>query len=123
MEGYSVKIEYTNMELGKREKVLLKDTTNAVKLDEAVTPEMPIVIHPIGYAVLAIHNEKSDNKDYLQYLVLDDEGNKYTTGSESFWSTFLDIMADMEGEEFDLKVYKLESKNYSGRYFLTCSIM
>lgn len=118
--------ESSKTDLTARERVLLKDTSNAVKLDEVVTEDgTPFVLSPAEYAVLAVHNEKakSDDKDYEQYLILDGEGNKYVTGSQSFWNSFVDIWSDMEGEPFELSIYKKPSKNYTGKFFLTCSIV
>ena len=65
MNGYSVSIAETNKELSAKERIRLKDTSDAVKLDEA-TKEEAIIITPNAYAILNIHNEKSDNKDYNQ---------------------------------------------------------
>lgn len=118
--------ESSKTDLTARERVLLKDTSNAVKLDEVVTEDgTPFVLSPAAYAVLAVHNEKakSDDKDYEQYLILDGDGNKYVTGSQSFWNSFADIWSDMEGEPFELSIYKKPSKNYTGKCFLTCSIV
>ena len=124
MEGYSVKILEASKELTAKQKVQLKDTTDAIKLDD-VTKSGAIILDPDFYAVLQIHNENSDNKDYYNYLVVCKDGEKYVTGSESFWSSFEDIMSDMFGseEEFHIKVYKLPSKKYNGKEFITCSIV
>lgn len=125
MEGYSVAIRECSTELTARERIKLKDTTNAIKLDEAASGETPLVIRPVAYAVLDIHNEKSDNKDYPNYIIMDDEGNKYVTGSESFWTSFKEIFEEMESENeaYEIEVYKVDSKNYKGKQFLTCSIV
>ena len=124
MNGYAVEIRETNKELTARERIRLKDTSDAVKLDEA-TKEAEVIITPVAYAILAIHNEKSDNKDYEVYLIEDANGTKYVTGSESFFSAFMDIYSDMDGEEeaWQVKAYRLPSKNYKGKEFLTCSII
>lgn len=124
MEGYSVKIVETSKELTAKQKIQLKDTTDAIKLDEA-TQSGAVLIDPDFYAILEIHNEKSDNKDYNNYLIVGKDGQKYVTGSDSFWSSFEDIMCDMEGsdEEFSVKVYRMPSKNYKGKEFITCSIV
>lgn len=125
MTGYSVEIKESSKELTPREKIKLKDTSNAIKFDEVVTDEAPFVLTPVGYAVLNIHNEKSkDNKDYSNYVILAEDGNKYVTGSTSFWTSFIDIWNDMQGEEqYSIEVYKMDSKNYKGKKFLTCSII
>lgn len=124
MNGYSLTIKEMSKELSAKERIALKDTTNAVKLDEATKVE-PVMIDPDMWAVLAIHNEKSQNPDYDNYIIVAKDGTKYTTGSASFWSSFMDIVAEMEGEteEWGVKVYRSPSKNYTGKDFITCSII
>lgn len=124
MNGYSVSIAETNKELSAKERIRLKDTSDAVKLDDA-TKEEAVIITPTAYVILNIHNEKSDNKDYNNYLIEDADGTKYVTGSESFWTSFIDIYNEMkdETEPWQIKTYRLPSKNYKGKEFLTCSII
>ena len=123
MKDYEVKIAASSRDLTARERLMYKDTSNAVRLDEA-TAKGAIVITPVAYAVLEIHNEKGDDKDYNNYVVVDSEGNKYVTGSSSFWKAFEDIWDEMssENEPFEIEIYRLESKNYKGKQFITCSI-
>lgn len=124
MQGYSAKIVDSSKELSAKEKIMMKDTTDAIRLDEA-TKQGAIIIKPVAYAVVEIHNEQSENKDYEVYIVIDEDGQRYVTGSESFFSTFRDIFDDMcgEEEEWSLKVYRVPSKNYTGRDFISCSII
>lgn len=124
MEGYATRIIEASKELSKKETVMLKDTSDCIKLDEALK-DGAITFKPEYYAVVEVHNEKSDNKDYHVYVIADDLGNKYVTGSESFFTSFKDIYNEMYGSDEDwmLKVYKLDSKNYNGRQFITCSII
>lgn len=124
MEGYSVAILESSKELTARERIALKDTTNAIKLDIAIEGDNKLIIAPEGYAILNIHNEKSDNKDYNNYVIFDKNGDKYVTGSESFWNSFKSIWKEMEGEpeDYEIVAYKMDSKNYKGKQFLTCSI-
>lgn len=123
MVGYSVEIRETSMELTAKERIMIKDTTDAIKLDQA-TKEGDIIIQPRMFAILDIHNEKSDNKEYQNYIIQDMNGEKYVTGSDSFWSSFMDIYNEMkeETEEWAIKVYRRESNNYKGKDFITCSI-
>lgn len=130
MTGYSVKIADASKELTKKERVMLKDTGDALKLDELIQGE-PFIINPDYWVKLMVHNEKSDNVDYPVYLIVDKNGTKYVTGSEAFWTTFSDIWDEMtdemtgdgNDEEWQLKCYKLDSKNYKGKQFLTCSVI
>ena len=93
MGDYSAKIIDCSKDLSAKEKIMMKDTTDGVRLDEA-TKESAIIIKPIMYAVVEIHNEQSENKDYEVYIVVDEDGTKYVTGSESFFRTFKDIFDD-----------------------------
>ena len=124
MVGYNVTISSASRQLSARERIAIKDFSNAIPLDEA-TKDGKLVINPVGYAVLDVHNEKSDNKDYKKYVVIDAAGTKYVTGSENFFDSFMEIMEEMSGEdeEFSIEVYQMESKNYKGKSFITCSIL
>ena len=123
MKDYEVKIAASSHDLSARERLAYKDTSNAIHLDEATTKGR-IVITPVAYAVLDIHNEKGDDKDYQNYVIVDSEGEKYVTGSASFWKAFEDIWDEMssEEEEYQIEIYRLDSKNYKGKQFITCSI-
>ena len=124
MEGYSVSIAEVSKELTAKERIKIKDTTDAIKLDEA-TQATEVVIELDFYAILNIHNEKSDNKDYKNYVLVDKNGNKYVTGSESFFTSFISIYEEMKNEDeaWSVKAYRVPSKNYKGKDFLTCAIM
>lgn len=124
MRGYKATIKESTRELDAREKIMFKDTTNCVSLDTA-TQEEPVLIDVDLAVVLDVHNEKSDNKDYVKYIIVDKDGTRYITGSESFWNAFSDIydeMSDAGYTEFTVRAYRLPSKNYQGRDFLTCSL-
>ena len=96
MEGYTVKVLESSKELTARERIAVKDFGNAFALDEATKGER-LVITPAWYAVLGVHNEKSDNKDYKKYIVVDTNGTKYVTGSDNFFSAFKEIVDEMAG--------------------------
>lgn len=125
MTGYSVKIINASRDLSARERVRIKDTTNAVQLDDVVQPGTPIVIEYDYHVDLEVHNEHSrDAKDYTKRVIVAKDGTQYVTGSQSFISSMNEITDEMNaaGEEFDLEVYKRESKNYQGKFFLSCTI-
>lgn len=124
MEGYSVSIKETSKQLSAKERIMFKDTTSAKKIDEE-SQNGDFIITPSFYGILEVHNEKSDNVDYENYVIVDESGEKYVTGSASFWSSFMDIAKEMEGEteEWAIKVFRVPSKNYKGKDFLTCSII
>lgn len=124
MTGFEAKIREASKQLSAKERVKFKDTTNAVQLDEA-TKDKTLRIAPDFYVILDIHNDHSEDKDYVKYVIVSKEGTKYVTGSESFFSSFKAIVDEMGGtdEEYEVEVYRLPSKNYKGKEFLTCSIV
>lgn len=124
MEGYKVEIREVSKKITAKERVMLKDTTNAIALDE-LTQQGKVIIDPEFYAVLNVTNPKSEDKEYTKYIIVDKAGTKYVTGSESFFTAFVDIMGEMADtdEEFSIEVYRIPSKNYKGKEFITCSIV
>lgn len=124
MEGYKVEIRKVSKQITAKERVMLKDTTNAIALDE-LTQKGKFIIDPEFYAILNVTNPKSEDKEYVKYIIVDKAGIKYVTGSESFFTAFVDIMDEMAGtdEEFSIEVYRMPSKNYKGKEFITCSIV
>lgn len=124
MEGYNVTIAKASKELTHKERVRVKDTTNALSLDE-VTQDGPVLIDLDFYAVLDVHNEKSESIDYTVCILVDKAGTKYRTGSPSFLTALDEIMLDMADcdEPWQLEVSRRPSKNYKGKEFLTCSVV
>lgn len=123
MNTFSVTILESSKELTPKEKIMLKDTSNAIKLDEACN-DGSLVINPVAYVILSIHNPKSDNPDYENYLILADDGKKYVTGSTSFWNAFTAIWEEMAdaGEYYPIEIFKRDSKNYKGKQFISCAV-
>lgn len=124
MQGYECKVINASKELSARERIKVKDLSNAIALDTAVTDDTPLMISPLFDVELEVHNEKSKDKDYKKYVIVDVAGNKYHTGSESFWTAYQDIMAELgdDTEDVTLEVYRVPSKNYAGKSFITCSL-
>lgn len=126
MEGYKANITFASKELTGKEKVMLKDLTNAVSLDDATDGNAPLVVDLDYYALIHIHNERSEkNKEYDVCVIVDKSGTKYRTGSVSFRTSLEEIVEDMAdtGEEWSLSVYRMPSKNYKGKSFITCSVV
>lgn len=124
MAKYEANIVETSKELSARERLMMKDTSNAIKLDEATATEEQVLITPVAYVVLDVHNDKADKKDYKKCIILDKDDTKYVTGSEPFFRAFMEIWNEMQptGEEYQIVAYRLPSKNYNNKDFLTCSI-
>lgn len=115
----------SSFELNAYEKAKYKDVSNAMKLDDLTQSHEHLVIAPKGYVVVEIVNSKSENPNYNNYVIIDREGNKYVTGSQSFWNAFQDIWADMQeyDEEWEIEILRKPSKNFKGKDFLTCSLV
>lgn len=125
MKGYEVKIIDASKELSARERIMLKNFDSMIQLDDCITEDSPrLQIDIDGYAVAEVHNEKSDNVDYEKFIILGKDGQKYITGSHPFFSSFKEIWDEMkdENEGWAIIAYKLESNNYKGKEFLTCTI-
>ena len=127
MTNYSIKVVESSKELTKKETVMFKDLSDAVNLSEFIDEhDGAVMVDVESWVELAIHNEKAkdgQNKDYTNFVVVDKNGTRYYTGSESFWSSFKDIWCEMSDstEEWSLKVYKKQSKGKKD--FITCSVM
>lgn len=125
---YQVEILSTSKkDLTPRETLMLKEVSDAVKLDDLVPQDGTVTITPADYAILKVHNDLAENNEYQVTLIIDTDGNKYRTGSASFQAAFVDIWeamcngGDTPVEEFSIKMYKMKSKNYNG-HLITCSI-
>lgn len=125
MAEYKATVKESSWEMTAREKLRYTDFTDVVQLDEA-TQAGDLIIDVDKWAVVMVHNEKSDTVDYVKYVIIDKEGQVYVTGSESFWRSFTaiyEVMSEEEETVYSIKVYRRESKNYKGKDFLTCRII
>lgn len=128
---FKAEIIESSKELTPRERVALKDTGLCHRLDEIVPNpgEGDIKLAPLSFVLLHITNDKAKdgNTEYDQFVIVASDGERYLTGSESFITSFRDIWEEMDGfDENDpwiLSIYKKESKNRAGKYFLTCSLV
>lgn len=128
--NYSATIAEASRELTAKERVMFKDLGNAIKLNDLAdgahaTGDKAIIDNVVDYAVVAIHNEASEDVDYNNYLIIDGAGNKYYTGSTPFWNSFKGIWDEMHesGEQWGIQLNLIPSKNYAGKTVLTCSLI
>lgn len=131
--NYKVTIEESSKELNKIERIAMKDVGDALKLDEVLDsiPEESLNITISSYARLGVHNEmvrQGSSEDYELYVLIDENGQKYVTGSSTFWNSFSEIVEEFTSEEIEsgvltIKIYRRPSKNFAGKYFITCSIV
>lgn len=124
MKDYKVTIVNSTKPLTGKQKVMVKDFTNAQSIDE-LTNDSSLVLKVDNVITCEVHNPASEDKDYMKYVIIDENGNKFVTGSESAITSLIDIIREMDGEDEDYSVefYKKESKNYKGKSFITCSII
>lgn len=128
---FKAEIIGSSRDLSPRERVAIKDTGLAARLDEIVPSpgNGDLRIVPTTYVELHITNDraKDGNTEYDQLVLVASDGQRYLTGSDSFRTSFFDIWEEMGGyDESDpwiLAIYKKESKNRAGKYFLTCSLL
>lgn len=123
---YNITINECSRDLTAVERIKLKDLTDATNINSVVENEGTLIIDVAFYATVSIHNDYSDDKDYEHFVIVDTDGAKYYTGSQSFIESFMNIAAELATEgitEYQIKCYGVESKNYKGRSFLTCSLI
>ena len=77
--NYMVEIIEASKDLTAREAIKLKDTTDAIKLDDAIEWDGAITLDVDMYAELLVHNSKSEKEEYPLYIVIATDGKKYYT--------------------------------------------
>lgn len=129
MRDYTVSIADSIKGLTARERISLKSFDSAVPLDK-ITEEGPIKFTVQNLVTCDVHNErakKDQSKDYKTYIFVSEDGTRYKTGSDSLITAFYDIYDEMVKEAPDepitIEIYKQASKNYEGKFFLTCALV
>ena len=67
---YKAMVEDASWTMTAREKLRYTDLTDAIQLDEA-TQSGDVIIDVDKWAVINVHNEKSDTVDYMKYVIID----------------------------------------------------
>ena len=130
MEGYKVTIESAIKDMNARERIAVKSLDRATSLDSVTEIGNVLTVTVENFVVLHVHNDNAkegNNKDYTVYVIITDNGERYRTGSESFFSAFMDIYEELNAEAPDepitIDIYKQESKNFKGKGFISCSLV
>lgn len=123
--NYSARVVSATTELTGRQMVALRNFSDMEQLND-LTKEEDVLIN-IDYVVcVKVHNEKSDNKDYMKYIFVDRDGTKYITGSEPLYREYTDIedaLTDAgDTDPISIKVMRKQSKNNQND-FLTCILV
>lgn len=129
MEGYRAEIIEGSRVFNKVEKILITAGTHTPL--EADIAQADVVVDIEWWAKVAIHNEKSENKDYNVFLVKDKmTGIIYQTSSSSFiasfeniWNIMTEDMEDTTHPCYSIVCKQKESNNYKGKFFFTCDIV
>lgn len=123
---YKSEIINTSLEsMSKVELVAMKDVTDCILLERFLEDNSEeVIIEVADFVELHVQNDKSESKEYDVLIIVDKNGQKYKTGSDSFKRAFLDIFSELHGESgWAIKVFGKPSKNYNGKNFLTCSVV
>lgn len=128
MEGYSVKIVNSSRNLTAKERVGMKNFDSAIALDDLIPDDgtgVKEILKIVDFVECEVHNEKSDNKDYRKFILIAEDGQRYITGSQPLFDSFMTIYEEMSGEyeDWSIAVYRRESNNFKGKTFLTCEIV
>ena len=117
---FKSEISYCNTDLTVKEKIQFKNLNDSESIN---TLENGTTLTVDKWGLVQIHNEKLDEQDYQNVVLVTPEGNKYHTSSNSFFMAIDDIQSELDeaGEKgaFDIKIVKKQSKNNSGQ-FITC---
>lgn len=119
---YSVKITTVHGagELSVKDEIRVKDFTSFAQVEELVKTKEEF--KPEWLVELDVHNEKSENKDYLVYVFHTEDGGMYYTSSESLAESLVDIISlrdrlnDAEAE-WGVVIKEFKSKNNTGGFY------
>ena len=128
MKGYTAQIEFCTKELSVIEKIKLTNITSAMKIDDIFNSGETELFIDVDFAYnVLVHNEKSEDKEYNKFVIVDKSGSRYVTGSESLIDEFTNIFDQLENagmaDEMKIRIYTMESKNYKGKNFYTCELV
>lgn len=123
--NYSARVVSATTDLTGRQMVALRNFSDMVQLND-ITKEGDVIIDLDCVVCVKVHNEKSDNKDYMKYIFVDRDGTKYITGSEPLYREYTDIEDALKDagdtEPISIKVMRKQSKNNQND-FLTCILV
>lgn len=127
--NYSADVTSSLKELTARQRIAVKDFSSAEKLNDMITADTPkIVIDVDNIIEVTVHNEQSKgNSDYKVYVIVATDGGKYRTGSETAYTSAMEIYKELEAANeldggFTLEFYKVKSNNFDGD-FIKCNLV
>lgn len=127
--NYTANVTTSLKELTVRQRIAVKDFSAAEKLNDVITADNPhFTIDVDNIIKVSVHNEQSKgNSDYDVIIIIDKNGNKYRTGSETAYTSALEIYRELEAANeldggFVLDFYKVKSNNFDGD-FIKCNLV
>lgn len=127
--NYTADVTSSLKDLTARQRIAVKDFSSADKLNEMITADIPkIVIDVDNIIEVTVHNEQSKgNSDYKVYVIVATDGKKFRTGSETAYTSAMEIYKELEaagelGGGFELEFYKVKSNNFDGD-FIKCNLV
>lgn len=106
---------------------IMTNLSSCADIGELTRDENSLVLNIGGYAVVAIHNERSKGeKDYDKLIIVTTDGRLFITGSPSCMETFRAIWDMMEGEDpetWGVEFFQMASQNFKGKSFITCKVV
>lgn len=117
---------FTSKELNARERIQLKDRSNAINIGTALKEsDTPLIIDIDYYAVLHVEIPEKEEDSFDSYIFVDKNGTKYTTSSPSLWNAFTQIKDELLADgitDFQIECYKAPCQNRQGEY-LACRLV
>lgn len=117
---------YTSKELNARERIQLKDRSNAINIGTALKEsDTPLIIDIDYYAVLHVEIPEKEEDSFDSYIFVDKNSTKYTTSSPSLWNAFTLIKDELLADgitDFQIECYKAPCQNRQGEY-LACRLV
>lgn len=119
-KNYSVTIKSCAREtqLTAKEKIRVKDFTSFQLAEVLLKSSDPV--KPVNIITLEVHNESSENTDYVVYVIVTTD-DMYYTSSESLAESLSDILTEyeqLEAEgEWGVLVKEFKSKNNTGSFY------
>ena len=98
--NYSATINEASRDFSPKERIMMKDTSDAIHLDEATRVDA-IVVKPVAWAVLDIHNEKSEDKDYQNFIINDRAWRERQSRSHAGSSPVERLLGEVSAEKSD----------------------
>ena len=124
-EGYKSEIINSNREFTKREELKFKEVADCLSLDKVCNDDSSTLIEVDIFAVIHIENPTAKNPEYDVCVIVDKEGKKYKTGSQTFINSLLTIYGELKEageleEGLTISVFKKQSKNFDGKFINCC---